>query len=341
MDHPPRLGRENKPFRKLRMFRRTTPPGLGGSSAPRAIPAWTLSLLLHALLLFAVAFLMHDTPRGFPGEPDRPVGVALAQDIDGVREYLDSSEAQTRSTNAASRSQKLEQALPTEEELTGDLAALLPKVAEGLPTSGGLDLPSLGEVGRGRATGLGLSGQVSTSVFGASAEGSKFVYVFDRSGSMEGFNGRPLLAAKRELIRSLADLQDTSQFQIIFYNERPDVFRPGPGEPKLVWGNQAGKQQAEQFVRGIRANGGTRHLDALRLALGLAPDVVFFLTDADEPRLTDSELARLRQWNRSATIHSIEFGFGPQSRDDNFLVRLARQNGGQHVYVDVSKLPGP
>jgi hypothetical protein len=235
----------------------------------------------------------------------------------------------------------IEEALPTQEELTGDLAALLPAVAEGLPTAGGVDLPSLGEIGSGRATGLGLSGQLSTSVFGARAEGNKFVYVFDRSGSMEGFNGRPLLAAKRELIRSLADLQETSQFQIIFYNERPDVFRIGPGEPKLVWGNQSGKQQAEQFIRGIRANGGTRHLDALRLALGLAPDVVFFLTDADEPRLTDSELARLRRWNRSATIHSIEFGFGPQSRDDNFLVRLARQNGGQHVYVDVSKLPGP
>jgi hypothetical protein len=177
-------------------------------------------------------------------------------------------------------------------------------------------------------------------VFGAEAQGSKFVYVFDRSGSMEGFGGRPLLAAKRELIRSLADLHDTCQFQIIFYNERPQVFRTGPGNPQLVWGNRAGKEQAERFVRGIKANGGTRHLEALRMALGMSPDVVFFLTDADEPRLTNDELQRVRRWNRSATIHSIEFGFGPQRNAESFLARLARQNDGQHIYVDVSRLPG-
>jgi hypothetical protein len=155
---------------------------------------------------------------------------------------------------------------------------------------------------------------------------------------MEGFGGRPLAAAKAELIRSLGDLQDTNQFQIIFYNERPEVFQIRPGTPQLVWGNEEGKTLAERFIGGIRANGGTRHLEALRVALGLSPDVVFFLTDADEPRLTDEELGRVRRWNRSAAIYSIEFGFGPQHEYDNFLVRLARQNGGQHVYVDVSRV---
>ena len=73
---------------------------------------------------------------------------------------------------------------------------------------------------------LDRSGTVSTSVFGVQAQGSRFVYVFDRSGSMADFRGRPLAAAKQELVRSLADLQDTNQFQIIFYNERPKIFRP-------------------------------------------------------------------------------------------------------------------
>ena len=185
---------------------------------------------------------------------------------------------------------------------------------------------------------LDRSGQTSTTVFGVHAQGSRFVYVFDRSGSMADFRGRPLAAAKRELIRSLADLQDTNQFQIIFYNERPKVFRPRVGEPQLVWGNDAGKEQAERFVRGIQASGGTSHLDALRLALGMSPDVVFFLTDADEPRLSDADLGRVLRWNRGATIHCIEFGVGPAQQDENFLVRLARQNRGQHVYVDVSEL---
>ncbi len=311
-----------------------------GDPAPtRPVPAGLLSLLLHALLMLTALWWLRDPPRGFVGEPERQVGVALTHQVDGKTEYLDQDQAQRRLAAGATPERLLEEALPSAEEMAIDLSSLLPSGDSGPPVGANLGLPSATAAGSDRVAGLGSSGRVSTAVFGAKAQGSKFVYVFDRSGSMEGFGGRPLLAAKRELIRSLADLQDTSQFQIIFYNERPEVFRPRPGEAKLVWGNQDGKEMAESFVRGIRANGGTRHLEALRLALGMSPDVVFFLTDADEPRLTREELQRLRRWNRSATIHSIEFGFGPQQRKENFLTQLARQNGGQHVYVDVSRLP--
>ncbi len=34
--------------------------------------------------------------------------------------------------------------------------------------------------------------EAHTSVFGAEGTGSKFVYVFDRSASMDGYQGRPL-----------------------------------------------------------------------------------------------------------------------------------------------------
>src|SRR5262245_17102357 len=57
-----------------------------------------------------------------------------------------------------------------------------------------------------------------TQVFGVTGRGRKFVYVFDRSLSMQG---APLAAAKRELIASLGRLEDGQQFQIIFYNEKP------------------------------------------------------------------------------------------------------------------------
>ena len=40
-------------------------------------------------------------------------------------------------------------------------------------------------------------------------------------------------------------------------------------------------------------------------------------------------------------INTIEFGYGPATESDNFLIRLARQNHGQHVYVDISQLPRP
>ena len=110
-----------------------------------------------------------------------------------------------------------------------DLAGVLPASS-----------PVLGQrrIGRGRSrhgrgsgtaarAGTGLRGGVPASgVFGVQGEGQKFVYVFDRSGSMDGHGGAPLAAAKSELIASLDDLGDTHQFQIIFYNEHPHIFTP-------------------------------------------------------------------------------------------------------------------
>ena len=106
-----------------------------------------------------------------------------------------------------------------------------------------------------------------------------------------------------------------------------------------MFGTDQNKQLASRFVGSITASGATRHEEALELALRLGPDVIFFLTDADEPRMTAKDLAQITQRNQGTTINTIEFGYGQQYDSDNFLVKLARQNGGQHVYVDVSRLP--
>ncbi len=205
-------------------------------------------------------------------------------------------------------------------------------------------LPSADGFARDAPRGGGKIGanQTRTSVFGAEGTGSKFLYVFDRSASMDGYQGRPLAAAKSELIASLQDLEQVHQFQIIFYNERPSVFNPfRPEPPRMLFGDSATKRLAQNYVRGVVASGGTQHLDALKLAIGMRPDVIFFLTDAAEPQLSPSQLDEIRKRNANAgvTINAIEFGAGPSQASLNFLVRLARQNGGQHVYVDVTRLP--
>src|SRR5690606_22343452 len=123
------------------------------------------------------------------------------------------------------------------------------------------------------------------------------------------------------------------------YNERPRFFSPDGSSPQLQWGDNVSKELAERFVRGISADGGTEHMQALAMALRLSPDVIFFLTDADQPELTPNELARIDRLNRGTTIHAIEFGFGPQRNAHNFLVELARRNHGEHRYVDISQLP--
>jgi hypothetical protein len=67
--------------------------------------------------------------------------------------------------------------------------------------------------------------------------------------------------------------------------------------------------------------------------------VIFFLTDADDP-MSSGELAEISQLNRRAraAICVIEFGDEPQPLDDNFLMRLARESGGQYGYVDTETL---
>jgi hypothetical protein len=155
---------------------------------------------------------------------------------------------------------------------------------------------------------------------------------------MSGHGGAPLASAKAQLLASLQDLGPTHQFQIIFYNHKPRVFTPYGAAGRLMFANSANKQEAERFVGSILADGGTEHETALVLALRTVPDVVFFLTDADEPQLSGAQLARIARANQGTVIHAIEFGYGPQSDARNFLVLLAEQSGGKHRYVDVATL---
>ena len=303
----------------------------------RRLPAWAMSCVFHLTVILLIAYSMKFAPRGTASEERRrTVGVALVRESSGDREYLTTEQAQETTQDLLSGA--LEQMLPSESEIQVDLSTVLPSGDLDAAAQDTLVMPSA--TASGTVTGglPGLSNEHRTNVFGTSGSGNRFVYVFDRSGSMDGFGGRPLAAAKRELIASLNDLGDTSQFQIIFYNEEPHVFRHGPGRPGLVWANDDGRDAAQRFINGIMATGSTRHVSPLRIALGMQPDVVFFLTDADEPRLSAEELRRIRRWNHRSAINTIEFGFGPPRRSENFLTQLARENGGQHVYVDVSQL---
>lgn len=177
-----------------------------------------------------------------------------------------------------------------------------------------------------------------THVYGTTGEGSTFVYVFDRSSSMQGGGNDLLASAKRELLASLDDLGEDHRFQIIFYNERPTKMDLGRGFAGLVFAQQPSKELARKFIAGIDAAGGTRHFEALKEALRLKPDVIFFLTDADEPGMSDGQLSLIRHLNGGHTkINTIEFGERPQPRRNNFLARIAQENGGEYVYIDVTR----
>ena len=86
-----------------------------------------------------------------------------------------------------------------------------------------------------------------------------------------------------------------------------------------------------------RQFGGTDHKAALNAALNLEPDVIFLLTDGGAPELNAVDLRSLRKrvGNR-ASVHCIQFGFGPLQDDNAFMRRLAVQNRGAFGYVNMS-----
>jgi hypothetical protein len=189
------------------------------------------------------------------------------------------------------------------------------------------DPASTGAISEGKATLLGIEGK-----------GSKFVYVFDRSGSMGVPGNKPLNRAKAELLRSIDALTDLQQFYIIFYNHEQKTFRIDPSGKRLIFGSDVNKRLARQFVESIQAGGGTHHADALLLALRMHPDVIFMLTDGDPPDdLTAEELARVQRANTSATAINVIQISPPDANHDNMLVKLANHSGGQHIYVDFTK----
>jgi hypothetical protein len=218
------------------------------------------------------------------------------------------------------------------------LPASLPIIGPGGLEAGG-GSTAVGATGGGPpGARRGVGGTAKTGIFGVEGEGYKFVYVFDRSYSMGGSGRSPLSAAKAELIASIKSLDKVHQFQIIFYNEQPKRFMQQEFPNKLFFANDQNKRLAEGFIRGITAQGGTQHEDALLLAIGLQPDVVFFLTDADKPILWPGQLLNIKRRATGIVINAIEFGYGPPSDTENFLKQLARDNGGKHGYLDVTRL---
>lgn len=204
------------------------------------------------------------------------------------------------------------------------------------PSSSAPPTPAGGGTSDGPVPAGGLA-RGETSFLDIRDSGETFVYVIDVSGSMSDDDA--INIAKDELKASLEPLHNGQQFQVIFYNEKPIPLRlPGRAPQQLYDATSLNKTLARQQISAVQADLGTKHLPALRLALGIQPDVIFFLTDADEPALTAKDLDEVRKANTGGTrIHAVEFGKGAKLDASPSLERLARQNHGAYQYRDVTR----
>ena len=242
-------------------------------------------------------------------------------------------------------------------DLDGLLAEMMtmadPGGGSAVTAGGGIGRGGLGDLGldtgdgknakpgdRGLKAASGGTGSAA-SLFGITGTGKRIVYVIDRSDSMNGNGSRPLLAAKTELIQSLAALQESQFFQLILYNEQPSPYRSVESmasSAQMIQAETAAIKRAQSYIESVKAFGGTNHADALRLALRMRPDVIFFLTDGRVPSLSDRELSEIGRIASSygTTIHGIEFGTAPAADPTSFIPVLASASGGKYRYFDVT-----
>jgi hypothetical protein len=170
--------------------------------------------------------------------------------------------------------------------------------------------------------------------------GSTFVYVVDTSSSMS--EGTRMGLAKSQLQASLRLLRPNQKFQVLFYNESITQMKLRTRPLQAMYAaTEVNVQLGAAEIKRVQPWAGTVHKAPLLRALDLQPEVIYFLTDGDNPPLSTkgagSDLDDIRRKNRKRTrIHVIEFGAGPrESRRESWLQLLAHQSGGVYKYVPV------
>ncbi len=160
-----------------------------------------------------------------------------------------------------------------------------------------------------------------------------FIFVLDRSGSMEGEKIEQAKAALRFCMRNL---NDGDRFNLISFHTDVEPF-----SEKLVPVKDK-REEALAFISHIDAQGGTNINDALLTALAAEPDaarprILVFLTDG-EPTSGETEPVRIlknvsdanHRQGRQARI--FVFGVGGDV-NVQLLDKIAEQNGGTRQYV--------
>lgn len=334
-------------------------------------PPWLASFVCHSSLLIILALMLRhsaepvasemfvewqdgaDLNAGGGGEPadlGDPDAEApdLAVDTAPLPEPLEATTDAAEISEFGVVSDVLDPVAPL-----ADLSGLLDgTMGDGLGGSGG---GTGGGHGRGHGEGIGDGsgpGVARTSMFGLVGEGSSFVYVFDRSESMNSVftltsEGRsvsitPLDAAKAELVQSLDNLGAANKFQLIFYNDEPLLYTDHYSANGVYAATDDAKKLAKHFIEELPGQGNTYHLAALEMALRSKPDVLFLLTDGeakDDP--SAMQIKRLiRLCKRAGTkVNVIHFAYSP--RTSNPLNGLAKATGGEHVSISIRGLVRP
>ena len=302
------------------------------------LPAWIGSIFFHAVVLLLVLLWFSASPTQKSAEGVRNAVGSIVIQPSSVGRQTDSS-ADLLADESERLTAELEALSSANLHTLPAIPALAPGPHQNVQNPGSASATDITESFQGTSGNVKAgAGEAIVKIFETEGKGTKFVYVFDCSGSMEG---KRMQMAKAELIRSLDSLGDHHQFNIIFYCGTHQLWRPGR---RLIFATEIEKRGAIRYIGGIIADGGTYHYQPLKEAIAHRPDVIFFLTDGEkQDDLTSAQLNDIERENsrfgRGTQINVIQFGGGFTDSKSSVLEQLAVQNHGQYKYVNVTGTP--
>ncbi|MCP4782475.1 MAG: hypothetical protein GY903_27660 [Fuerstiella sp.] len=342
-----------------------------GSRLAAMLPSSLVSITIHLVVLMVAGMSLRGCDKGVPveagGRDFRQVGLVVIPDHSNQNtstprqnphdvEQENAADPVVRPesvTSIPTKAPTISELLATESansRSTSPLAVamdLSKTIGPGEPIGGTTSLqggipPQIrpaGNSGQGSA-GSPTPGPGETQFMNIVDGGSSFVYVVDTSSSMS--EGSRMGLAKSQLKGSLRLLRPNQKFQVIFYNEAITQMKLRRHTLRDMYAaTEVQVKLAAQEIDRVQPRAGTAHKAPLLRALDLQPDVIYFLTDGDNPALSTrgpgSDLDDIRRRNRQRTrIHVIEFGSGAkESRRESWLQLLAHQSGGVYKYFPV------
>lgn len=267
---------------------------------------------------------------------------AIAQQVESIGTVVEIPDTGT-SLDPGGRTATAPQPL----DVVGPVAARAPRLSTSVAQSSPIaswaeDVPGAKDIARvvgpmtsgsgsGNGTGDGVGdgyGKGAGKFFEKRAEGTRFVFVVDCSQSMNHPDASEYKTRfnrlKIEMAKSITKMEASSEYFIIFFN---DEVHPMPMQ--TMQGAQA-KSRAKVFewLATVPAVGKTDPRPALKLAMGMRPDVVYFLTDGEFHPSIVRDLDKVTQ--RGVAIHTFALG---NADAETTLKAIAERNGGQYTFI--------
>lgn len=299
---------------------------------------WLISAIVNLLILLAAALFLLPFQRA----GGSLTLIASTDAEEGDLETLMSESADTASLDFGVELQVSQPELIDPQDVRVEL-----DVASG----------TLGEGPGGWQGGAGSGGSGSgTDYFGTVAYGFRFVYILDKSTSMNwGRSGQAnsnsrFDRARYELLRSIDKLAPYQSFYVILFSTTTRrMFDDESPSPVTIPATRENKQRLRQWLEAADVGGGTDPREALVVALSIAPDAIFLLSDGDfnsvsgrrSPLFAGTPEAEelVQQIHRGYTpIHTFAYE-DPESK--RRMETLAQITGGEYKYIPPNEQERP